>query len=99
MITRTAVVTGGSAGIGLATADRLARDEWSVATLARDPIRLEEAAVMLRRHGGAVLAISVDVADAAALDTAAERVEVELGPIAAWVNNVMSTVVAPRRRD
>ena len=92
---RTAVVTGGSAGIGLATADQLARDGWSVAILARDPARLEQAATMLRRYGGEVLAVSVDVADGAAVDAAAERVEAELGPIAAWVNNAMSTVVAP----
>ena len=92
---RTAVVTGGSAGIGLATAERLARDGWSVAILARDPTRLDEAAAMLRRYGGQMLAVSVDVADAAAVDAAAVRIEAELGPIAAWVNNAMSTVVAP----
>lgn len=92
---RVAVVTGGSAGIGLATADLLARRGWSVAVLARDEGRLREAAERLGGHGGPVLTVSADVADAAAVDRAAERVERELGPIAAWVNNAMSTVVAP----
>lgn len=92
---RVAVVTGGSAGIGLATAQRLARDGWSVAILARDQARLDEAASFLRQSEGQVLAISADVADAAAVDEAARRIESELGPIQAWVNNAMSTVVAP----
>lgn len=92
---RVAVITGGSAGIGLATADLMARRGWSVAILAREEGRLDQAAERLRRHGSAVLTISADVADAGAVDQAAARVERELGPIAAWVNNAMSTVVAP----
>jgi short-subunit dehydrogenase len=92
---RVAVVTGGSAGIGLATAEALARKGWLVAIVARDLDRLEEAAVLLRRYGGKVLTISADVADAAAVDAAADQVEQAFGPIAAWVNNAMSTVVAP----
>ena len=90
-----AVITGGSAGIGLATAELLARRGWSVAILARDQGRLDEAADRIGRHGSPVLTISVDVADAGAVDRAAERIERELGPITAWVNNAMSTVVAP----
>ncbi len=94
----TAVVTGGSAGIGLATAERLAKAGWNVAIIARDTARLEEARAMLEQHGGKVLAISADVADAAAIDAAADRIEREVGPIHAWVNNAMSTVVAPADR-
>ncbi|SFP57395.1 SDR family oxidoreductase [Sphingomonas rubra] len=94
----TAVVTGGSAGIGLATAERLANAGWNVAIIARDAARLEDARAMLERQGGRVLAIGADVADAAAIDAAAERIERELGPIDAWVNNAMSTVVAPADR-
>ncbi len=90
-----AVITGGSAGIGLATAERLARRRWSVAILARDEARLAEAAERLRRHGSPVLTHSVDIADAGAVDRAAERIERELGPVTAWINNAMSTVVAP----
>jgi NAD(P)-dependent dehydrogenase (short-subunit alcohol dehydrogenase family) len=93
-VPRTAVVTGGSAGIGLATAEHLARDGWQVAIIARDEARLEEARARLSRYTR-VLAISADVADAEAVDAAADQVEAELGPIDAWVNNAMSTVVAP----
>lgn len=92
---KVAVITGGSAGIGLATAEALARAGWSVAIIARDAARLEEAATLLRQAGARVLPISADVADAAAIDSAADRIERELGPISAWVNNAMSTIIAP----
>ena len=89
-----AVVTGGSAGIGLATVQALAQQGWAVAIIARDEARLEQAAAMLRQSGARVLAISADVADAEAIDAAADRIEAELGTIEAWVNNAMSTVIA-----
>ncbi len=95
---RTAVVTGGSAGIGLATAERLAKAGWQVAIIARDQERLDAARAMLAAHGTAIIAISADVADAEAVDAAADRIERELGPIGLWVNNAMSTVVAPADR-
>lgn len=91
---KTVVVTGASAGIGLATADRFARSGWQVAIIARDPARLDEAKTMLEQQGGKVLAISADVADANAIDDAADKVIAEFGAIDAWVNNAMSTVVA-----
>ena len=92
---KTIVVTGGSAGIGLAIAERFARDGWQIAIIARDEARLKQAAAILTAAGAVgVLAISADVADAAAIDAAAERIESTLSPIEAWVNNAMSTVVA-----
>ncbi|MGH6942714.1 MAG: SDR family oxidoreductase, partial [Geminicoccaceae bacterium] len=45
--------------------------------------------------GGRALALPVDVADAAAVDATAERVERELGPIDVWVNDAMVTAYAP----
>ncbi|HEX6456030.1 MAG TPA: SDR family oxidoreductase, partial [Solirubrobacterales bacterium] len=44
--------------------------------------------------GGVALAIPTDVADAGAVEAAAERVERELGPIDVWVNDAMTTVFA-----
>ncbi|MER2267700.1 SDR family oxidoreductase [Methylobacterium oxalidis] len=92
---RVAVVTGGTAGIGLATAHLFAARGWSVAVIARDQGRLDAAREALSGYGRPVLAISADVADAEAVDAAAERIERELGPIRAWVNNAMSTIVSP----
>jgi NAD(P)-dependent dehydrogenase (short-subunit alcohol dehydrogenase family) len=41
------------------------------------------------------LSIPVDVANAGAVDAAAERVEHELGPVDVWVNDAMATIFAP----
>ena len=54
-----------------------------------------DAAGEVRALGGAALAVPVDVADADAVEDAAERVEQELGPIDVWVNVAMTTVFAP----
>ncbi|WP_132249463.1 SDR family oxidoreductase [Methylobacterium segetis] len=95
---RVVVVTGGTSGIGLATALLFAARGWSVAVIARDQERLDAAQAALAAHGHPALAISADVSDAQAVDAAAERIERELGPIRAWVNNAMSTVVSPADR-
>ncbi len=92
---RTVVITGGTAGIGLATAEKFAREGWNVGILARDEGRLRETEERLRGFGAKALGVRADVADAEAVERAAERIERELGPIDAWVNNAMSTVVAP----
>jgi NAD(P)-dependent dehydrogenase (short-subunit alcohol dehydrogenase family) len=47
--------------------------------------------------GGQALALPLDVADADAVDDAAERIEARFGPIDVWVNNAMATVFAPVR--
>jgi short-subunit dehydrogenase len=92
---RIVVITGAGAGVGRAAATEFARNGCDVALLSRDPDRLEHAAAELRRFGVRALPISTDVADAAAVDAAAERVERELGPIDVWVNVAMATVFAP----
>ena len=93
-----AVVTGASAGIGRATAREFAAHGWDVAVLARDRARLETAAAEIRDRGVRALPIVTDVADFAAVEAAAIRVEQELGPIDVWVNNAMATVFAPFSR-
>ncbi|GJE79101.1 SDR family oxidoreductase [Methylorubrum thiocyanatum] len=89
------VVTGAGAGVGRATVEEFARRGYDVALLSRDPDRLERAAAALRRHGVRALPIPTDVADAEAVEAAADRVEAELGPIDIWVNVAMATVFAP----
>ena len=90
------VITGAGAGVGRAAADAFARAGYDVALLSRDGGRLERAAASLQsQYGVQTLAIPTDVADAAAVEAAADRAEAELGPIAVWVNVAMATVFAP----
>jgi short-subunit dehydrogenase len=89
------VVTGASAGVGRATAREFAMRGCEVAILARNAPRLEAAAEELRERGVRALPIVADVANAEAIEVAAERVEAELGPIDIWVNNAMATIFAP----
>jgi NAD(P)-dependent dehydrogenase (short-subunit alcohol dehydrogenase family) len=81
-----AVVTGGSAGVGREVVRHLARAGWDVAVLARGAAGVAAAADEVDRLGCRALGCVVDVADGAAVDDAAERIERELGPIEAWVN-------------
>lgn len=89
------LITGAGAGVGRATATEFARNGCDLALLSRDPQRLECAAAELRAFGVRTLPIPTDVADAKAVDAAAERVERELGPIEVWINVAMATVFAP----
>ena len=88
------VVTGASAGVGRAVVRRFARPGVRIALLARGPDGLEAARSEVEAQGGEALVCPVDVADAAAVEQAAEQIERELGPIDVWVNNAMTSVFA-----
>jgi NAD(P)-dependent dehydrogenase (short-subunit alcohol dehydrogenase family) len=90
---RTVVITGASAGVGRATARAFARQGARVALLARGRAGLEAAAEEVASLGGTPLTLVVDVADAEAVQEAAERVEAQFGPIDVWVNNAMAAVL------
>lgn len=89
------VVTGASAGVGRATVLRFARDGARIGLIARSADALAEVAREVEALGGKALPLPLDVADAEAVFTAAERVERELGPIDIWVNDAMATVFSP----
>src|SRR5207302_10869281 len=89
------VVTGGSAGLGRATAVEFARRGCNVAVIARDPARLNEARRDIEAAGGRSLAFPVDVADAKCVEAAADTVASEWNSIDVWVNCAMATVFAP----
>jgi len=89
------VVTGASAGVGRATARRLAEDGYDIALLARGRAGLAGAADEIERLGRRALPIPTDVSDPGQVDAAADRSERELGPIALWVNNAMTTIFSP----
>ncbi|MDQ6872627.1 MAG: SDR family oxidoreductase [Gemmatimonadota bacterium] len=89
------VVTGASAGLGRAIAERFARDGSTIALIARGRDRLESARASVATLGGRALVLPLDVADADAVEAAAETVERELGPIDVWINNAMVSVYSP----
>ncbi|OBI24907.1 short-chain dehydrogenase [Mycobacterium sp. E1386] len=67
----TAVVTGGSKGMGLAIAESLAAEGASVAIMARGQATLDSAARQIRAAGAPeVLTISVDMSDADSIESA-----------------------------
>ncbi len=89
------VITGATAGVGRATAERLARDGASIGLIARGRDRLDAARAEVEQLGGRAHAVSADVADPAQVEAAAAEIEEALGPIDVWVNNAMATVFAP----
>jgi NADP-dependent 3-hydroxy acid dehydrogenase YdfG len=87
-------VTGASAGVGRATVRELARQGAHVGLIARGPERLEATAAEVRAAGARACIAPADVADAEAVERAAERIEAELGPIDVWINVAMTAVLA-----
>jgi 3-oxoacyl-[acyl-carrier protein] reductase len=83
---RTAVVTGGGSGIGLATAKRFLESGASVDLWGRNPEKLEAAAKSLSGLGK-VSWRPVDVSDHAAVQQAATEAKAALGQVDILVNN------------
>jgi NAD(P)-dependent dehydrogenase (short-subunit alcohol dehydrogenase family) len=89
------VVTGASAGLGRAIVERFARDGAAIGLIARGRERLDDARRSVEALGGRAIVLPLDVADASAVEQAAETVERELGAIDVWINNAMVSVYSP----
>src|SRR5437868_6357824 len=95
LVGKTAVVTGASSGIGRAIARAFAEQGAKVALVARNLDGLEAAAREVRAYGSEALVLPLDVADAEAVNQAADRVASAWGNIDVWVNDAMVSVFSP----
>ncbi|MGF6976056.1 NAD(P)-dependent dehydrogenase (short-subunit alcohol dehydrogenase family) [Paraburkholderia sp. JPY465] len=84
---KVALVTGASAGIGLATAKAFAEAGARVVLAAHDKDKLQEAADSLSAKGHEVLAITCDVADEAQVKAMVEQTVQQFGRLDAAYNN------------
>jgi len=85
---RSAVITGGSKGLGLAMAEKFASSGANVAILARSPETLAEAKQKIAANAkGKIAAVGCDVSKAADIRKAFDQVMSEFGKIDIFVNN------------
>lgn len=89
------VITGASAGIGRATAQKFAQQGAHIGLLARSREGLEAAQREVEALGGKALVMPTDVADPEQVEAAATAVETTFGPIDIWINNAMASVLSP----
>ena len=91
---RTALITGGSQGLGRTVADFLAAQGYDLLITARGTEDLETAARELRRHGGQVIALAGDVADPAHRERLAQAAR-DLGRLDVLFNNASTLGATP----
>ncbi|MEY2659502.1 MAG: hypothetical protein RLZZ123_674 [Pseudomonadota bacterium] len=96
-MTRVALVTGGSRGIGAASALLAAKDGWAVAVnYAQNSLAADEVVRQIRAGGGNAMAVQADVGDEAQVIKMFEQVDAKLGRLSALVNNAGVVDVSQR---
>jgi 3-oxoacyl-[acyl-carrier protein] reductase len=86
-VTPAAIVTGAGRGVGRVIASELGRAGLAVAAVARTASQIEETARLVKQAGGRATAHVADVTHPAEVQQLVSRVEEELGPVLALVNN------------
>ncbi|MCY7355184.1 MAG: SDR family oxidoreductase, partial [Lysobacter sp.] len=81
------VITGGSSGIGLSTAQRVAEAGAITVIVARGEEELLKARDAMKQAGGKVFAYTADLADMSSCDTLVEKVIKEHGHVDILINN------------
>ena len=94
---RVALVTGASAGIGVAVAEEFAALGHAVGIVGRDAGRLDEVRRRLESAGGRVLALPGDLADLGFAESAVRRVAAEFGRLDVLVNNAAARELVTMR--
>ena len=95
MVSRVAIVTGGSKGIGAAISKRLARDGFTVVVnYSGDEGAAQEVVGQIEAAAGSAVCVKADVSDADAMKALFEEAE-RHGTLAALVNNAGIMKLAP----
>ena len=82
------LITGGSRGIGAATALLAARQGYAVAVnYSANSLAADEVVRQIRQSGGQAMAVQADVALEAQVVTMFEKIDAKFGPVSALVNN------------
>jgi NAD(P)-dependent dehydrogenase (short-subunit alcohol dehydrogenase family) len=82
------LVTGGSRGIGAATARLAARHGWQVAVnYTANSLAADEVVRAIRAEGGTAMAVQADVADEAQVLVMFQKIDAKFGPLGGLVNN------------
>ncbi|HZP46069.1 MAG TPA: SDR family oxidoreductase [Candidatus Binataceae bacterium] len=84
---KTALVLGGSKGLGRGVADALAAEGVAVAMVARGQEALDKAVAEIKARGGRAIGIAADVADWPSIERAVSTTRQQLGPIDILLNN------------
>ena len=84
---KTALITGGSSGIGEAAAHKVAEAGGTVVLVARTPENLEKVADDIRGNGGIAHVYPCDLSDMDAIATMADKVLEDLGGVDILINN------------
>lgn len=95
---KSAIVTGGSKGLGLAIAKEFAASGANVAVLARDQASLNDAKAEIEKSaakGVKVLAISCDVSKAGPIEAACKQCNDAFGKVDIFVNNAGQSTRGP----
>jgi 2-hydroxycyclohexanecarboxyl-CoA dehydrogenase len=89
---RNVIVTGGASGIGLATAQRFAREGANVGVWDLNEQGAVQAAADLRTHSVKAIGSGVDVSNRQQVDAAVARFHAEIGQVSVLVNNAGITL-------
>ncbi len=84
---RVVLITGGSSGIGLAAAHKIADAGGKVVIVARGEGDLFRARDEIKAKGGTCFAYCADLADLASCDALVKKVQAEIGPVDILINN------------